>query len=54
MTSEKDREKVNACENEGITLISVPHWWDGSATRLEQTMLGQQPALMANLRVVKR
>jgi len=34
----RDKEKREACEREGIKLISVPFWWDGSKESLASTI----------------
>lgn len=31
-----------ACQREGITLVKVPYWWDGSAISLANTIRQQR------------
>lgn len=33
-----DNEKIEACENHGITLIHIPYWWDGKKESLMATI----------------
>jgi hypothetical protein len=34
----RDPEKVAAALKEGITILSVPYWWDGSASQLANSI----------------
>lgn len=39
----RDQEKMEACQNNNITLIVVPYWWNGSFASLVATILQAQP-----------
>jgi hypothetical protein len=41
-----DSTKSAFCSREGITLISVPYWWDGSITSLANTIRMARPDLI--------
>jgi len=34
----RDNEKIQLCEKNGITLIPVPYWWDGTSASLASTL----------------
>jgi hypothetical protein len=34
----RDKEKEEACKELGITLITVPYWWDGKVESLQSTI----------------
>jgi hypothetical protein len=38
LQSQKDEEKREACQREGITLIEIPFWWDGDRSSLMATI----------------
>lgn len=42
----KDNEKRKACELNGITLIQVPFWWDGSKDSLLATIFRHRAELV--------
>ncbi len=35
---ERDKKKKMYCENMGITLITVPYWWDANLSSLATTI----------------
>eukprot|EP01127_Copromyxa_protea_P014851 TRINITY_DN4197_c0_g1_i1.p1 TRINITY_DN4197_c0_g1~~TRINITY_DN4197_c0_g1_i1.p1 ORF type:complete len:722 (+),score=134.76 TRINITY_DN4197_c0_g1_i1:213-2168(+) len=41
--SERDVKKKNACEKKGITLASIPFWWDGMQGSLNATLYALRP-----------
>eukprot|EP01114_Cavostelium_apophysatum_P021705 TRINITY_DN7645_c0_g1_i1.p1 TRINITY_DN7645_c0_g1~~TRINITY_DN7645_c0_g1_i1.p1 ORF type:complete len:739 (-),score=144.18 TRINITY_DN7645_c0_g1_i1:253-2469(-) len=41
----RDSEKKAACQNAGITLVEIPHWWDGSTEQLFATIYESRPDL---------
>src|SRR4051812_44364323 len=45
-----DDEKKLLCKSEGITLIEVPYWWDGTKESLLGTITSQRPELLSNSR----
>jgi len=45
---ELDSEKRKKCEKIGITLISVPYWWEKSLSSLAATILSHRPDLRLN------
>jgi hypothetical protein len=43
---DKDVTKASLCAKAGITLISVPFWWDGSVESLRQMVSANRPDLL--------
>jgi hypothetical protein len=43
---ERDPEKTAACLKEGITLISIPYWWDTERDSLANTIRQHRPDLL--------
>jgi hypothetical protein len=43
---EKDKEKREACEQHGITLIEIPYWWDFKEPSLRATIHLYKPKLI--------
>eukprot|EP01125_Pyxidicula_operculata_P020568 TRINITY_DN7623_c0_g1_i2.p1 TRINITY_DN7623_c0_g1~~TRINITY_DN7623_c0_g1_i2.p1 ORF type:complete len:446 (+),score=38.86 TRINITY_DN7623_c0_g1_i2:744-2081(+) len=41
----RDKLKQKYCEQQGITLIHIPYWWDGKLTTLLCTILASRPDL---------
>jgi hypothetical protein len=39
--AERDQKKKEACQREGLTLISIPYWWDKSKSSLECIIVEQ-------------
>jgi hypothetical protein len=42
----KDKEKLIACEREGIILIRIPHWWDMTRGSIKKTIGENHPQLL--------
>jgi hypothetical protein len=42
----RDEEKARLCEQQGIRLITVPHWWDGSVESLACTIHRRHPEIL--------
>jgi hypothetical protein len=42
----RDAEKREAMKREGITLIEIPYWWDGSIDSLKATIDQHAPGLI--------
>ncbi len=40
---ERDKQKKRACVDMGITLITVPYWWDGQLFSLATTVHTNRP-----------
>jgi hypothetical protein len=47
---DRDEEKKLLCKANGITLIEVPFWWDGSREQLEATIAQKRPELVLSTR----
>jgi hypothetical protein len=45
----RDREKMLACQQIGISLVQVPYWWSNSANALLSTIKQFRPELKFNL-----
>jgi len=45
----KDVAKYNKCKNVGISLISVPYFWDGSLPSLIRIILNSRPEMMSQM-----
>ena len=45
-TLERDLDKQIGCSNLGITLITIPYWWDGSKESLISTIRQYRPDLV--------
>jgi hypothetical protein len=43
---QRDSEKVNACQQLGITLVTVPYWWDRTKDSLAATIHLARPDLL--------
>lgn len=43
-----DEIKLKVCKTRGITLIPIPHWWDGSQESLVATIKDARPELLPN------
>eukprot|EP01114_Cavostelium_apophysatum_P003467 TRINITY_DN1335_c0_g4_i6.p1 TRINITY_DN1335_c0_g4~~TRINITY_DN1335_c0_g4_i6.p1 ORF type:complete len:879 (-),score=171.48 TRINITY_DN1335_c0_g4_i6:765-3401(-) len=48
-SSARDHEKRRACESVGITLISIPYWWDESPESLVATIRAVRPDIRYSL-----
>lgn len=44
-TQQHDRQKLELCNENGITLIEIPFWWDKQLTTLIATIQGHRPNL---------
>jgi hypothetical protein len=42
---ERDLEKEAACSNAGITLVSIPHWWDKQMDSLLTSIRALRPGM---------
>jgi hypothetical protein len=43
---QRDEEKAFQAKQQGITLIHVPYWWDGTKQQLEATIASVRPELI--------
>jgi hypothetical protein len=43
---ERDIEKRILCQENGITLIEIPYWWDGTKESIQATIHKQRPDLV--------
>jgi hypothetical protein len=43
---ERDEEKKQKCNEIGITLFVIPHWWDKQISTLKVTIHNKQPGLV--------
>ncbi len=46
LQQEKDVQKRIACKENHITLIEVPHWWDGQVNQLRLTIEKYRPDVL--------
>jgi hypothetical protein len=44
----RDMEKKTSCEENGITIIEVPYWWDGNKESLLPTIHKYRPDLISD------
>lgn len=42
----RDLEKQHLCQSRGITLLTIPYWWDGSINSLSNTIHKSRPDLV--------
>lgn len=43
---DNDRHKIGQCGNLGISLITVPHWWDKTEGSLQATIHAARPDIL--------
>ena len=48
---ERDKEKRKICEEQGITLIEIPYWWDFKKESLIATIHSHRPDLISSIGV---
>jgi hypothetical protein len=51
--SQRDREKILACRNIGISLVEVPYWWDFQKPSLIATIQSIRKDLLTDMRTGK-
>ncbi len=39
----RDKRKIISCKEMGITLITVPYWWDGKLSSIATTIHAERP-----------
>jgi hypothetical protein len=44
---QKDKDKRQACQENGIKLIEIPYWWDRKLQSLAATIYQHQPNLLS-------
>ena len=49
--SQRDKEKQDACNEAGITYLSIPYWWDKQPQSLAATIVHQRPISRNSLTV---
>lgn len=43
---ERDKEKEELCREHGITLITIPYWWDESLESIENSIREKHPSIL--------
>ena len=46
---ERDKQKLELCEKQGITLVQVPYWWNKKTDSLAATIQNKRPDLLPTL-----